>query len=122
MPVPTIFLINKDNQITEMKDQPYDSEDRLQALLANFPSVLAGDQINSSTPVKWLLIKREVGVPGEVGAGDRWSLDHLFIDQDGVPTLVEVKRSTDTDIRRKVVGQMLDYAANSVQYWPLNCI
>ena len=28
------------------------------------------------------------------------------------PTLVEVKRSSDTRIRREVVGQMLDYAAN----------
>jgi hypothetical protein len=30
---------------------------------------------------------------------------------------VEVKRSTDTRIRREVVGQMLDYAANAVMYW-----
>jgi hypothetical protein len=35
-----------------------------------------------------------------------------------VPTLVEVKRSDDTRIRREVVGQMLDYAANGVVYWP----
>jgi hypothetical protein len=35
-----------------------------------------------------------------------------------VPTLVEVKRSEDTRIRREVVGQMLDYAANGVVYWP----
>jgi hypothetical protein len=33
-------------------------------------------------------------------------------DQNAVPTLVEVKRSSDTRIRREVVGQMLDYAAN----------
>jgi hypothetical protein len=24
----------------------------------------------------------------------RWSLDHLFLDQDAIPTLVEVKRGT----------------------------
>jgi hypothetical protein len=36
-----------------------------------------------------------------------------------VPTLVEVKRSTDTRIRREVVGQMLDYAANAILYWPI---
>ena len=49
----------------------------------------------------------------------RWSLDHLFLDQDGIPTLVEVKRGTDTRIRREVVGQMLDYAANAILHWPL---
>src|SRR5690606_11228790 len=33
--------------------------------------------------------------------------------------LVEVKRSTDTRLRREVVGQMLDYAANALVYWPV---
>ena len=33
---------------------------------------------------------------------------------------LEVKRSTDTRIRREVVGQMMDYAANGVLYWPLD--
>jgi hypothetical protein len=50
------------------------------------------------------------------------SLDHLFLDQEGIPTLVEVKRSSDTRIRREVVGQMLDYAANAVTYWPIEKI
>jgi hypothetical protein len=31
--------------------------------------------------------------------------------------IVEVKRSSDTRIRREVVGQVLDYAANGVKYW-----
>jgi hypothetical protein len=65
-----------------------------------------------------LLVRREAGVPDREAGGDRWSLDHLFIDQEAVPTLVEVKRSDDTRIRREVVGQMLDYAANGVVYWP----
>ena len=30
-----------------------------------------------------------------------------------IPTLVEVKRGTETRNRREVVGQILDYAANS---------
>jgi hypothetical protein len=44
----------------------------------------------------------------------------VFVDQDAVPILVEVNRSSDTRIRREVVGQMLDYAANGVRYWPAN--
>jgi hypothetical protein len=64
-----------------------------------------------------LLISREVGIPEQEQGGSRWALDHLFLDQDGVPTLVEVKRGSDPRTRREVVGQMLDYAANSVLYW-----
>lgn len=41
----------------------------------------------------------------------RWSLDHLVVDQDAVPTFVEVKRASDTRARREVMAQMLDYAA-----------
>jgi len=122
MSVPTIFLIDSNEQLVEMKAQLYESEDRLQELLVSFPNVLAGDQMSDSTPVEWLLIKREAGVPGEQGASDRWSLDHLFVDRDGVPTFVEVKRSTDTRIRGEVVGQMLDYAANGASYWRLETI
>lgn len=57
-------------------------------------------------------------VPHGDGASDRWSVDHLLLDQHGVPTLVEVKRSSDTRIRREVVGQLLEYAANVDVYWP----
>jgi len=112
-----IFLIQKDDQLIEMNEQPYDSEGLLQGLLTKYPNLLAGRQINAEAPRRWLLIAREMGIPGEEEGGDRWSLDHLFLDQDGIPTLVEVKRSSDTRIRREVVGQMLDYAANALTYW-----
>lgn len=105
-----------------MREQPYDSEDLLQRLIAEHPSILAGDQFDHVRPKRWLLIKREAGIPDGSTGTDRWSLDHLFLDQDGVPTFVEVKRSSDSRIRREVVGQMLDYAANSVVYWPNGAI
>jgi hypothetical protein len=111
-----IFLLQGD-ELVEMRQQPYDSENVLQTLLEKYPSLLAGEQIGER-PLRWLLVKREAGVPAHEGGGGRWSLDHLFVDQDAVPTLVEVKRSDDTRIRREVVGQMLDYAANGVVYWP----
>ena len=113
-----IFLVQNDT-LVELEDQPFDSEDAFQTLLAKYPELLAGDQIDSNAPRRWLLVRREMGVPDEEGGGDRWSLDHLFLDQDGVPTLVEIKRSSDSRIRREVVGQMLDYAANAVVYWPV---
>jgi hypothetical protein len=94
-------------------------EAEFQDLLARFPELLSGDQIDPSVPRKWVLVRREKAVPADENGGGRWSLDHLFLDQDGVPTLVEVKRGSDTRIRREVVGQMLDYAANCVVHWPV---
>lgn len=111
-----IYLIDDADRLVELREQPYDSEDLLQRLLATHPEVLAGDQFHTTQPRRWLLIRRETAIPS--AEGGRWSIDHVFVDQDGIPTLVEVKRSTDSRIRREVVGQMLDYAANAVVYWP----
>jgi len=101
-----------------MEETSYDSEGLLQTLLSDHPDLLPGDQIDEREPRRWLLVSREMGIPDAPDRSDRWSVDHLFLDQDGIPTLVEVKRSSDTRIRREVVGQMLDYAANAVVHWP----
>lgn len=114
----SIYLIQDNETLVEMREEEPENEELLQRLLAQYPHLLAGDQIDSEAPRRWLLIQREAGVPMEEGGGDRWMVDHLFLDQDGTPTLVEVKRSTDSRLRREVVGQMLDYAANAVAYWP----
>lgn len=114
-----IYLVGDDGGLQTMAESSYDSEDRLQRLLADHADLLAGEQINVAAPRRWLLLAREAPVPDAEGGAGRWSVDHLFVDQDGVPTIVEVKRSSDNRIRREVVGQMLDYAANAVVYWPV---
>jgi hypothetical protein len=60
-----IYLLQENGSLQAMSERSYVTEERLQALLGDYPDLLAGDQ---------------------------------------------VKRSSDTRIRREVVGQMLDYA------------
>jgi hypothetical protein len=116
-----IFLVgNEGDRLIPMVETGYTTEDVLQVLLAQYPDLLAGDQINPEAPRRWLLVSREMGVPGAEYETGRWSLDHLFLDQDGIPTFVECKRATDTRGRREVVAQMLDYAANGVEYWGMD--
>jgi len=115
----SIFRITSDGELETVHEAAVVNEERLQALLANYPDVLAGNQISQAEPRRWILVSREIGVPDADDAASRWSLDHLFLDQDGIPTLVEVKRSVDTRIRREVVGQLLDYAANAAVYWKI---
>jgi len=117
-----MFILRGDGSLKSMSSKPYDSEALLQSWIADHPELLGGDQINPEDPRRWLLIRREAGVPRDPDSGSWWSLDHLFLDQDGIPTFVEVKRSSDIRIRREVVGQMLDYAANGLRYWPLESI
>lgn len=115
-----IHLIQDDGKLIGMSQSPYESEELLQILLSEYPDLLAGDQINAHAPRIWLLVSQETPLPSEHDGPARWSVDHLFLDQDAIPTIVEVKRSTDTRIRREVVGQMLEYAANATTYWPAN--
>jgi len=113
----SIFLLGDDGVLTEVSNTPYDAEAELQELLAGHVDLLPGGQINRDSPRRWQLIKREAGVPNQEGGGAWWSMDHLFVDQDAVPTFVEVKRASDTRARREVVAQMLDYAANGSAFW-----
>ncbi|MCA8927054.1 MAG: hypothetical protein KDC18_03235 [Alphaproteobacteria bacterium] len=107
-----IFTENEHGQLIPMRVAAPPSEDELQDLIARFPEIV------SEHDGELLLIRREQGVPGQEAGSDRWSLDHLFVSQKAVPVLIEVKRASDTRIRREVIGQILDYAANGVAYWP----
>ncbi len=120
--MPNVFLVHSDESVSPMGSADFEDEDTLQRLLAKCPDLLPGELINPEDPRRWLLVARELGIPAEDGGGDNFSLDHLMLDQDGVPTLVEVKRATDTRIRREVVAQMLDYAANATTYSSVEAI
>jgi hypothetical protein len=105
-----IFL-EVSGQLVLLTEQAYESEVVLQEALSKHPRVIAGISTSGATS-GLILVKWEMGIPGT-----QLSLDHLFLDAEAVPILVEVKRSTDTRLRREVLGQMLDYAANGLAAW-----
>jgi hypothetical protein len=113
----SIFLLGDDGVLTEVSSTPYGAEADLQELLADHVHLLSGAQINQDSPRRWLLIKREAGIPNQEGGGAWWSVDHFVVDQDAVPTFVVAKRASDARARREVVAQMLDYAANGSAFW-----
>jgi hypothetical protein len=108
-----IFLRDGDTYI-ELMEQPYDTELILQDLIAQHPKILAGDETGHG---KLVLVKQEAAVSDPEAGTSRWSLDHLYLDASGIPTLVEVKRASDPRLRREVVAQMLEYAANAATSW-----
>lgn len=111
-----IFVFNPEGALVPIFEKPYESEAIFQEMLAKYPELLLGG--DERTPYSGLLlIAREQGIAIEEGGGNYFSLDHLFVDQNGVPTLVEVKRRSDTRNRREIVAQMLDYASNGLATW-----
>ncbi|MCR6491151.1 hypothetical protein [Cellulomonas sp. P24] len=90
--------------------------------MAQFPEVLAGSTTTGDGEPGLLLVGREMGVASAGDVPGPFSVDHLFLDRAGVPVLVEVKRSSNSEIRRQVVGQMLDYAASAVKVWSIETV
>ncbi|MYH63915.1 MAG: hypothetical protein F4148_19945 [Caldilineaceae bacterium SB0675_bin_29] len=112
-----IYTKDESGKLAPLEVEPFSTEDELQALIANNPELLDGEQVRPDDPRRWILITREKGIAESSDSNERWSLDHLIIDQDAVPTLVEVKRGSNREIRCEIVGQMLEYAAHAAQTW-----
>ena len=59
----SIFVLDSNNKIIELKESKYSSEDIFQELIEKYPNILAGDQITPDNPRRWIFISREIGVP-----------------------------------------------------------
>jgi hypothetical protein len=75
----------------------YINEDDLQRMLADEPSLIPGVSAQA-------VAVREFA--STVGPSDV-----VIVDVDGTITIVECKLASNAEIRRKIVGQVLDYAA-----------
>jgi hypothetical protein len=106
-----IYTVDPKGELTAMRPAEPRSEDFMQKLVADHPQLISDDD------GELLLIRREHPIADREDGSGRWSLDHLFVTRTAIPVLVELKRSVDTRLRREVVGQMLDYAANSTAFW-----
>lgn len=113
----SLFFMSQDGAASLANEAAYRAESDLQRIVADNPQLLMRDP--SSIGKALMLVRQEYPVRDPDDDSIFFSLDHLFLDQDGVPVLVEVKRSSDARIRREVVGQMLDYASRT-RYWDLS--
>ena len=112
-----IYNRGQDGELEPLEEERFSKEEDLQELIAAHPELLDGEQMRPGDPRRWILITREKGIAETAESADRWSVDHLIVDQDAVPTLVEVKRGANPEARRTVVGQMLEYAAHAARTW-----
>ena len=117
-----IYAMDDNGKLLHFEENRFKQENHLQKLIADHPELLPGGQVNRDSHQRWILISREQGIPETTDTGNIWAVDHLLIDQDAIPTLVEVKRGDSSGLRRKVVGQMLDYAAHATSTWAVDDI
>ncbi len=113
-----VFLI-KGEEIQPMPERAFSEglfektlEEALQTLMARHPEVIPGKLIDpeGDDPPRFILLRQEMPV-------GPWSLDLLLVDQRSVLTLVEAKLIQNSESRRDVIGQIMEYAANAVERW-----
>lgn len=92
-------ILKNDDGTIPLYPVGYGDEDELQAMLAQHPELLRED---TDAPLR--TVRREVSMEGQY-------LDILMVDATGMPVAVEVKLVRNADIRRKIVGQILEYAS-----------
>ena len=113
-----IIYLRTQGGMSRLERHQFGQEADLQTLITDHPDLLSGRELSPDEPLRWLVIHLEAAIADRKDGSGRWALDALLVDQHGILTFVEVKRSTDTRIRREVVGQMLEYAANATAHWP----
>ena len=88
----------------KVKEQKYESEAALQDILYKSPEIIPIEKLGGDLLKPRLFIK-EAGLPGS------GYTDLIGVDEAGGITIIECKLATNTEIRRKVIGQVLEYAA-----------
>ena len=102
-----ILLIDGEN-IKALDKTKFTEEGKLQDYLEKYPSLIPLEEIVEGAS-DLLCIGREVGA----GPG---SVDLLFIDKDGLLTVVETKLAKNPEARRTVIGQIIEYASYISQW------
>lgn len=101
-----LFVVDAGKTIV-LENQSFDNEKLLQDVLERFPEFIALDDLCVSEP--FFVIGREVST----SAG---FIDVLCMDGEGVLTVIETKLARNSQIRREVIGQVLEYVAQ-VSKW-----
>src|SRR4051794_37502265 len=63
-----VFVLKVFENLVAMQPANFATEDDFQRLLADFPALPPGDQIDGASPRRWLLISREKSIPRKMAA------------------------------------------------------
>jgi len=102
------ILVIEGDKVTTLDKTKFTEEGKLQDYLEKYPSLIPlSDIVEGASDL--LCIGREVGA----GPG---AIDLLYIDKDGLLTIVETKLRRNREARREVIGQIIEYASYISQW------
>ena len=108
------MLINHSKNKILLHKESLDEKKDLDLIMISYPEIL--EEVSEGKEI--VLVDNELGMSftneNEKNEGGR--LDVFFVDENATPILIESKLSINQDIKRKVVGQLLEYKATSKIY------
>ncbi len=66
-----IYTRGEEGGLESLEEEPFATEDELQALIAEHPELLDGQQMRPGDPRRWILITREKGIAETPESGAR---------------------------------------------------
>ena len=96
----------KNGKLLEANPAQFLQETELQRLIAENPKLIS--RSSDAPDLQFYLVSREFVVHDNEDRS--MFLDHLVIDSEGTPVIVEVKHHNNSELRRTVVGQVIDNA------------
>jgi hypothetical protein len=100
-----ILIRNQKHEKWQMvQSAPYGAEDELQRLLAEEPSLISINEVREAAGVLVAAVRE---FPLEIGA-----IDLVGFTANGDIAVIECKLANNPEIKRKVIGQVLEYGAN----------
>lgn len=106
----SIFVFDSDGRIRRLPPVAGDAG-ALTGLLLAHPELLEG-VLPAGGPGRLLLVRAGDGAPGSA-----WPTGHLFLDEDGIATIVELRSADGQDERRAIVGEAVDLLAQAPHDW-----
>ncbi|MBI3336290.1 hypothetical protein HYZ98_01845 [Candidatus Peregrinibacteria bacterium] len=99
-----MFKAGSSGKWLKVNERGYAKESELQEMLGASPDLIPVNELGGGRKTIKVAI-REGGLPGS------GSTDLIGVDEDGNITVVETKLAANEEIKRKVIGQILEYAA-----------
>jgi hypothetical protein len=98
----------------KVDERTFGKEAELQELLSSNPDLIPVEMLGDERkPIRvWL---REASLPGS------GHTDLIGVDEDGNISIIEAKLASNQEIKRKVIGQILEYAAYLWKRWCPDC-
>ncbi len=98
------ILVIEDGRDNALSKERFTDESELQGYLRKYPDLIPLEEVMDNAP-RLVCIGEEVEIPSGY-------IDLLFIDENGGLTIVETKLARNPEIRRKVIGQIIEYASH----------